>query len=152
CFSIAIFCCGGAGAPGLLADALSNRRSLSYSIARVENNTISFIQPCENLGSSAIAVFNLDDRRARAAVLESEHCPIVPLPEESANRDTEHLFSFPHRDMNDDAVVVSKPRPRIGRISEVDCCADSLFFNPKRRYLQKSSRVDPRYAPLNRWS
>src|SRR5262249_37684889 len=78
--------------------------------------------------------------------------PFFSLAEQRAEWDCQRIIRFPNRHVDDDAVIMPKSRPCFRRIDKVDCDTDPLFLNSQRRDLEKSRRVNPRHAALNRWS
>ncbi len=95
---------------------------------------------------------NRDNGNLCAPIVYGVDGPILPLPEKRSYRDAQCIWSAPHRDMHDDPIVVTEPRPGFRRILEIDRRTDPLFLYAQCGDLEKTCRVDSRHPALDRWS
>lgn len=137
---------------GLAAHPPCDPRTLAYSIARVQQDFVADRKAGEDLRTAWITVPDLNPCGMHPSGTNGEDCPVITLPKQRAERNTEHIIGAPDGDVNDHAEAMSESGPCFRRINNIDGDADPLFLNPQCRNLEKTRRIDASHVAADRRS
>ncbi len=114
----------------------------------MEDDGVAGGEAAAHLGLDAVALADLDDLRARAAVLDHEHRPALATAEEAADRHLQDPRILPDDHAHLDAVAVAQLAPGGRGIGELDDHVDALLLDAERRHLHEAGGLNPPDAPL----
>ncbi len=92
----------------------------------------------------------LDCSEPGAVAVDDVHRPAIALPEETANRQPQHVIGLPGDDAHVDAIAVAQPPGHVRGGVEVDAHVDALLLDAERGDLGEAGQLDAADAAVQR--